>query len=103
MIETNVMLNAAGILDMVAGALLMLFSFGGCMNVINAGKASDAWMLAMVIPGCLALIGGLYARMHRNWGLALVGSICAIPAVLGIVSTIFVIMAKGEYKSKPGQ
>ncbi len=95
------MLNIAGILDIVAGILLMLFSFGGCMNVINAGRNSDAWMIALFIPGCLALIGGLYARARRNWVLALLGSICAIPAAVGIVSTIFVIRAKQEFKNKP--
>jgi hypothetical protein len=73
-------------------------SFGGCMNVINAGKSSDAWMLALVIPGCLALIGGLYTGMRRQWWLALVGSICAIAAAMGIVSTIIVARSKREFK-----
>jgi hypothetical protein len=90
--------NVAGIMNMVSGCLLCLASFGGCMNVINGGRTQDAWMLSLFIPGVLALVGGIYARTRKKWYLALVSSICAIPAVLGIGSIILIALSKREFE-----
>jgi len=67
------------------------------MNVINAGRTQDAWILSLIIPGALAIVGGIYARKRRNWTLALIGSICAIPAVLGIGSTTLLALSRKEF------
>ena len=50
--------------------------------------------------GIVALIGGIYALRRRVWGLALAGSILAIPsaALLGVLSTIFVSLGKREFE-----
>jgi hypothetical protein len=90
--------DVAGILDMVSGIGLGLVSLGGCMNVINGGRTQDAWMLALIIPGVLALVGGIYARQRTNWVLAFIGSICAIPVFLGVISTVLVFITKKEFK-----
>jgi hypothetical protein len=87
----------AGVLNIIAGVLGIMASFGGCMNVINAGRTQDAWMIALVIPGSIALVGGLYARRRSNWLLALLGSICAIPAVLGLISTALIVASRKEF------
>jgi hypothetical protein len=76
--------NVAGILDMVSG--------------IGLCRTQDAWMLALIIPGLLALIGGIYARQRIKWVLAILGSICAIPVFLGVISTILVVTSRGEFK-----
>ncbi|MEW6143065.1 MAG: hypothetical protein AB1597_07960 [Chloroflexota bacterium] len=68
------------------------------MDVINAGKTEEAWMLALYILGAIALIGGIYALSRSNWRLALIGSICAIPTGIGVLSTIFVVLSRKEFK-----
>jgi hypothetical protein len=88
----------AGVLNIIAGVFGIMTSFGGCMNVINAGRTQDAWIIALVIPGSLALVGGLYARRKSNWLLALTGSICAIPAVLGLISTVLIVSPRKEFR-----
>ena len=88
----------AGILNIVAGAVGIMASFGGCMNVVNAGRTQDAWLILLAIPGTFALIGGIYARRRKQWPLAFVGSLCAIPAVLGIVSTALTVLSKKEFE-----
>lgn len=97
MAHTNIP-NIAGVLNIISGIIIIMISFGGCMNVINAGRTQDAWMLALFIPGGLALVGGIYARRRTTWTLAFIGSICAIPAVLGIASTVLIMRSRKEFK-----
>jgi len=49
--------------------------------------------------GIVALVGGIQAIRRRAWGLALAGSILALPSavLLGILSIIFVSMGKKEF------
>jgi hypothetical protein len=89
--------NVAGILNIISGIILIMISFGGCMQVINLGRTQDAWIISLIIPGALAFVGGIYSRRRKQWSWALVGSICSIPAVLGIVSTVFIITSKQEF------
>ncbi len=51
--------------------------------------------------GIVSLVGGIQAIRRKVWGLALAGSILAIPAspVLGILSIIFVSTGKKEFTS----
>ena len=60
------------------------------------------WTILLIILGTVAIVGGIYALRRKNWGLALAGSICALPAglILGILAIIFVIKGKGEFKAK---
>lgn len=50
--------------------------------------------------GIVSLVGGIQAIRRKAWGLALAGSILAIPAsaLLGLLSIIFVSMGKEEFK-----
>jgi hypothetical protein len=91
--------KVAGILNIVSGCFLGMAAFGSCMNVINAGQTEWAWGIIFIIPGILALIGGIYSLEKRSWKLALIGSIFAIPCVLGILSTILVSVSKEEFFS----
>ena len=49
--------------------------------------------------GIVSLVGGIQAIRRKAWGLALAGSILAIPAsaLLGILSIIFVSTGKREF------
>ncbi len=52
-----------------------------------------------LVFGVISLVGGIQSIRRKAWGLALAGSILAIPAsaVLGILSIIFVSIGKQEF------
>jgi hypothetical protein len=100
--------TAAGILTIIAGVALLIIGlvivgfgalipfgfmlwFGGLLGMVGA---------PFIILGIIAIVGGIYALKRRIWGLALVGSICALPAgfLLGLLAIIFVSLGKGEFK-----
>ncbi len=53
------------------------------------------------VGGILSLIGGIYAVQRRKWKLALAGSIAAIfgATLIGILATVFTVMAKDEFEA----
>jgi len=55
--------------------------------------------IVSLVFGIISLVGGIQAIRRKAWGLALAGSILAIPAsaVLGILATIFVSLGKQEF------
>lgn len=55
--------------------------------------------IMLLVFGVIALIGGIYAIKRQKWGLALAGSILALPAggILGILSIIFVSLGRREF------
>ena len=57
-------------------------------------------LLLFIIQTVFPIIGGVFALQRMKWGWALAGSIIAIVAMfpLGVASTIFVVMAKGEFE-----
>ena len=69
---------------------LLLGGLAGIIGIIGAG---------LIGLGVVAIIGGVFALRRRRWGLALAGTICAIPcsSVLGILAIIFVAMGKKEF------
>ncbi len=113
---------AGGILNIVSGALNILGFVGVIIAIVVVTPAywiaSDGfgpvgvfeigilttilWIGAIIllIVGILPLIGGIYAVQRKKWGLALAGSIAAIvgSSVMGILATIFTVMAKDEFE-----
>ena len=55
----------------------------------------------MFVTAILSLIGGIFAIQRKKWRLALTGSIAAIfgSTIIGILATIFTVMAKDEFES----
>ena len=116
--------TVAGILNIVCGALRILGAIALLIGVMffipvavigGPGPVPDMpnWMIPgvlstilvtgvvfLLIVGILPIIGGIYALQRKKWGLALAGSIVAIigSSVMGILSTIFVAMAKDEFE-----
>ncbi len=114
--------TAAGILNITSGAL----SASGVIALIIAITAVNAWqylldvafneelhfvaplvitilivlLVLSIIEAVFSIIGGVFALQRRKWNWALAGSIISILGVfpLGIASTIFVIIAKDEFK-----
>ncbi len=114
--------TAAGILNIVAGALSLL-GIPGVIVVIftlhNSQFFMDAlyeaglsWEIGFVqtilivlavflaIVGTLSLIGGLYALQRRRWGWALAGSIASIlgSTPLGIAAIVFITISRDEFQ-----
>ena len=104
--------TTAGILSIIAGILgvltgLMIAGLGefaaGMLSVAGfpgLGGLVAAAAAISIILGIVAIVGGSYAMKRRVWGLALVGSICALFCfwILGILAIIFVAMGKGEFR-----
>jgi hypothetical protein len=91
-------LTTVGVLDVVAGVAMELAGLGGCMNVINAGRSQDAWLIAAMAPGVVAMIAGFrILDGKKGWAFALAGSLCAIPVVLGLVSTGIVVSSRDDF------
>ncbi|MFC1894009.1 hypothetical protein ACFLYR_08360 [Chloroflexota bacterium] len=114
----------AGILNIVGGALRILGSIAvliGIMFFIPVATSADPglvpdmapWMIPgvlssiwiigvvfLLVVGIIPLIGGIYALQRKKWGLALAGSIVAMfgSSVMGILATIFIVMAKDEFE-----
>jgi hypothetical protein len=96
--KRNRKLTTAGTLDIVAGVTLELAGLGGCMNVINAGRSQDGWLIALMAPGLFAMIAGIrILDRKKNWAFALAGSLCAVPAVLGLVSTAIIASSRDDF------
>ena len=54
--------------------------------------------LPAIIYGLLVLVSGIFARRGKRWGLALIGSILALPVpVLGTIATISLIQARYDW------
>jgi len=101
--------TAAGILCIIAGTISVIFCivvvvFGSIIGAFFGFEVVWGWStfaIPLIILGIIAIVGGIYAVRRKIWGLALVGSICALfgPwAILGIPAIIFVILGKGEFE-----
>ena len=98
----------AGWLNIVAGIFWLLaigaltlailgFSVGFGMPQGAALVWLWAMLLALSLPGLLAIAGGISSLKRRRWLLALIGSIGVIPAGLGIAAVILLIRSKNEF------
>jgi len=56
--------------------------------------------IVFLVLGAITVTGGTYAIQRKRWGLALAGSILAIPqsGPLGVLAIIFVSLGKKEFK-----
>jgi hypothetical protein len=114
--------TTAGILNIIAGAINALAAMGLLIAIIAVGNVNImrflppeeapfimpiltplliALLVLTVIEAVFPIIGGIFALQRRRWGWALAGSVIAILRILplGILSTIFVAMAKDEFES----
>ena len=111
----------AGILIIIAGAFNLLGFLGVIIAIIAVGSGPFIWgffpelgpltvgfvqtILAivavfLVVTGILPLLGGIYALQRKKWGLALAGSIVAIPGstLFGIASTVLIALSRDEFE-----
>jgi membrane protease YdiL (CAAX protease family) len=103
-IAAGILCIIAGVPIVVIGGILVATIVGGLIRPSpDQGYAVLLSILfgpPLIIVGPIAIVGGICALRRKNWGLALAGSICALPAgfLLGILAIIFVIMGKREFK-----
>lgn len=104
--------TAGGILAIVGGAINLLVGlsltlfFPMAMPFRSALLAVGVFDVLFLGTGIVALIGGINAVQRRRWGLSLAGAICAIlspAALLGIMSTVFIAMARAEFPVEPAR
>ena len=98
---------AAGILSIMAGLLWIIgelfisLVLGGLSIILDVGilPAFLLWLIgaAIAVPGILAIVGGIFSLRRRQWALALIGSVCAIPLGLGIAATILLALSRREF------
>ena len=116
--------TAAGILCIVGGVsilgltgiatvamLLMSFTSSvvseampGITHEIISGSLYPIMIIMPIlffVGGIPSLIGGIYAVQRKKWKLSLAGSIAAIfgATLIGILATVFTVMAKDEFES----
>jgi hypothetical protein len=89
---------SAGIIGLLGDAFLFLIIIGlsvgfGAPHIFNI-------LLILAIPALasiLAILGGACSLKRTNWVLAIIGSICAVPLGLGIITTALVIQSRNEF------
>jgi len=102
--------TVAGVLAIAAGASNILVALVMSLFMPVAAPFYTAFMAVGILlvlflaTGIVAIIGGTQSLKRRRWGLSLAGAICAMmpPAtLLGIISTVFVTMARDEFEGGP--
>ena len=122
------MLRAAGILCIIAGAVVIIFSgwlLAGDHSVPSLPYPRPPIGLVIIIfvlipsiiVGTVAIVGGIHALRRDIWGLALAGAIALLASAVwgilpglpialvglgipGIVAIVFVALGKGEFRTK---
>ncbi len=99
----------AGILAIIAGCLKLLAVFGLAIATIGVIIGEDekdgvVVLLAIAIPlailGIVAVTGGIFALMKKNWGMSLAGSIAAVLPIslVGIASLVLTALSREEFE-----
>ena len=113
--------TVAGILNIIAGALRLIYFFFMIVAVVAVGSSPFMWdsvpgmypmtvgtvqtILVLIavysfVTGVLPLVGGIFALRRKKWGLALAGAIVAIIglSVLGVASTVITALCREEFE-----
>ena len=101
--------TAAGVLCIVSGSLGLLSKLG--WSLFSSLLALHVSGFTFRILGIIllfsaifdigAIIGGIFALQHRNWGLSLAGAISTLLAgswLFGALSIIFISLSRKEFK-----
>ncbi len=89
---------AAGMLDIIVSTWMIIGT-----SVIFAHEQPNShflyFALICILICMFSLAGGICAFTRKGWELSLIGSICAIPLIYGIISTILIVQSKNEFSN----
>jgi hypothetical protein len=97
-----------GTLIIISGIIYMI---GTVVYPILSSMYSTPWKppadfiyggIFFFIFGVFVVITGVLANKRKAWILVFIGSVCAIPAILGIPALILTLKSKNEFTSKGG-
>ena len=92
---------AAGIIWLAALVFLILIILG--LSVGFGTIAGFHWLrislllISIALPGILAILGGVFSITRRSWVFALIGSLCALPLGLGIISLVLLVQSRDAF------
>jgi len=101
--------TVAGILDVISGLLLVigvvlfvlvLLGFSVGFGTPTGLTLVRLWLVVMALGllGLIDIVGGIMSLRRKKWVLALIGSLCAVPAGLGIVATALIALSRREFE-----
>ena len=101
--------TVAGVLDIISGVLWIIGSvlFVLVLTGFSVGFGTPAgftlvrlWFVvgALIIVGIMDIAGGILSLRRKKWIFALIGSTCAIPAGLGIITTLLIPRSRREFE-----
>ena len=90
-----------GILSIVSAGISLLFVLWSIV-VTHSFFAFGGLMIAMLLSGIIAIIGGLLAIKRKEWVLSFIGAIAAIVSfagLLGVIATVLIAVSKKEFNN----
>ncbi len=95
----GVLIIIGAIIYLILGALA---AAGGTVASVIDVEAS-AWAIACgaigIVLGLVALFGGVFAIGRKNFAIAVIGGIFAIPTIIGLIGLVLVAVSKDEFVS----
>lgn len=98
----------AGWLDIAAGIIWLFVLVFSVLIVVGLAVGFSTttgfhwfriWLLfiGLALPAILAILGGAFSIARRRWGLALIGSVCALPLGLGIIALVLLLQSRKAF------
>ena len=96
--------QTAGVMTIIAGFWSLLFAFhfisglfSGGINPLGIGPVLFGFLF--MILGLLAITGGIFTLIRKNWIVSLIGAIASIfpLVILGILAIVLIILSKKEF------
>jgi hypothetical protein len=92
-------------MPLIGGILIMLPGIGYLIGggVLAAGSSFVSFGggvlcgAVLLVLGIIAILGGIFAIMRKNFALALIGGIFTVPTILGLIGLILVAVSRDEF------
>jgi lysylphosphatidylglycerol synthetase-like protein (DUF2156 family) len=86
-------ITAGGVLSIVAGGINVVLGLG-----ITLHRHNGLWLI-LLVPGAVAILGGLYALDRKHYGWALAGAICALVTIwpFGVLAIILMALSRKKF------
>lgn len=106
--------RAAGVINIIVGSALVLVyvlyeisayaGFTFTFPLLDVLLRLDFFLVIalLLIPGVVAIVGGMHCLKRTNWNVALLGSVASLVGLIipGVLSIILVVRSKGEFSTE---